>query len=101
MPDLHELAEDLRALEANAKDAMAIAQGLRDAAAVCSNEQAALKKRLEVAAVALVVLRSYADNAAATLRGLREMAAIQAAAGSIAWHNAIALIDASLRELSR
>jgi hypothetical protein len=100
MCDLNQIANELRAIEAAARDARAVAQGLRDAASVCSHEQAALKKRLEVAAVALALLRGAADNAAATLRGVRNMAVLEVRAGSKPWHRALELIDASLKELA-
>lgn len=96
MADLTQLANEI---EVAARDARAIAKGLRDTADVCSPEQAALKTRLQVASIALTLQRDAMDNAVATLRGIREMARVEAEAGSNAWRKAIVLIDQSLREL--
>jgi hypothetical protein len=100
MCDLQALADELRSIEATARDARAVAQGLRDTAEACSPDQAALKKRLEIASISLLLVRTAADHAAATLRGLRSMAEIEARNGSSTWRKALSLIDSSLRELA-
>jgi hypothetical protein len=102
MCDLNQIANELRAIEAAARDARAVAQGLRDAAQACTHEQAALKMRLEVAAVSLLMLRQSADNTIAALRRLRGMVELEIKHRGNAhgdWQKSLALIDTSLQEL--